>query len=266
MIPKIIHYCWFGKKLMPKMIVNCIESWKVTLPDYQLTLWDENNTNFDHPFLQQALKDKKWAFVSDYVRLKVLVEQGGIYLDTDMLLLKDFSNLLNQKCFVGLESDRYVSCGVIGAQQQHPYLITCINYYDTIDFSEPIHYKDLIIPKIFTIGYKLRYKVKTLVATQHEDLLVLDVEAFYPYPNPDPNKRHGEKDYLNFITQDSYAVHLWAKSWTSLNEFQLINQKRFLRALFVMATTGNRKKQKPIPYIRKILSTLKNSIFDQYER
>ena len=266
MIPKRIHYCWFGPQPMSSLTLQCVASWKQHLSDYEIILWGETNTELHNPFVQQALRDKKWAFVSDYVRLKVLVEQGGIYLDTDMLVLKDFSNLLDQQCFVGLESDRYISCGVIGAQKQHPYLIQCLKHYDTVNVSKVINYKELIIPKIFTTVYKSRYKVETLVAKEQEDLLLLDVEAFYPYPNPDPNRKHGDKDYLNFITQNTYAVHLWAKSWTSLNEFQLINQKRFLRALYVMTTTGNRKKQKPIPYFRKIFSTLKNSFIKNYAK
>jgi hypothetical protein len=247
MIPKVIHYCWFGKKPMSKIILKCIESWKVHLPDYELILWNETNSDLNHPFAKQALKAKKWAFVSDYVRLKVLSNYGGVYLDTDMLLLKDISELLNQQCFVGLEN--------------HPYIAQCLQYYDTIDVAKPINYKDLIIPKILTSILKKAYKTETLVAKQYDDLLILDVNYFYAYPNPDPKLRRQDDDYLKYVTEDSYAVHLWARSWAGYNEFQLIHQRRYLKAFSVIIKNGNQKKLEPKKYFRKLLSTIKSSIF-----
>jgi len=261
MIPKKIHYCWFGTQPMSKTIEKCIESWKVHLPDFELILWNETNSDLNHPFTQQALKDKKWAFVSDYVRLKVLSEQGGIYLDTDMLMLKDFSELLNNQCFVGLESENFISCGVIAAQKNHPYILNCLNYYDNVDVSKPINYRDLIIPKIFTSVFKTSYKTETLVAKKYDDLLILDVNCFYAYPNPDPNLRKQDDDYLKHVTEESYAVHLWARSWKGYNEFQLIHQRRYLKAFSVMINNGNQKNLKPKIYYGKVLSTIKTSIF-----
>src|SRR5690606_8141901 len=99
MLPKKIHYCWFGKKPIPKILKYCIDSWKTQLPDYQFFLWNEGNTAFDCEFINKAYDDKNWAFVSDYVRLKVVYEYGGIYLDTDMLLLKSLDNFLDNECF-----------------------------------------------------------------------------------------------------------------------------------------------------------------------
>lgn len=261
MIPKVIHYCWFGKKPMSKIILKCIESWKIHLPDFEFILWNETNSNLNHPFVQQALKDKKWAFVSDYVRLKVLTEEGGVYLDTDMLMLKKFSELLSEQCFVGLESKNFISCGVIAAQKKHPYILNCLQYYDKVDVSKPINYKDLIIPKIFTSIFKTLYKTETLVAKQYNDLLVLDVDSFYAYPNPNPNIRKQDNDYFKYVTKESYAVHLWARSWKGYNEFQLIHQRRYLKALSVMINNGNQKKLESKKYYRKLLSSIKTSIF-----
>lgn len=265
-IPKKIHYCWFGKKPMTKTIQKCIASWKIHLPDFEIILWNETNAELTHPFVQKALRDKKWAFVSDYVRLKALVDYGGVYLDTDMLILKDFSELLSQPCFVGLESERYVSCGVIGAHENHPYILECLRRYDAVDVSKPINYKDLIIPKVFTTVFKLRYDVKDLVAQQYRDVLLLDVHSFYPYPNPDPNKRRQEGDYLQYINEDSFAVHLWERSWAGYNEFQLINQRRYLKAFISMVRSGNQKGLEPHIYFKKLMSTLTNSIIKRHEK
>ena len=96
MIPKVIHYCWFGRNPKPVSVQKCIESWKKYLPDYEIREW--NNTNFEAmsvKFTAEAMAKKKYAFVSDYVRLHALYKYGGVYLDTDVKVLKSFNNLLN---------------------------------------------------------------------------------------------------------------------------------------------------------------------------
>ena len=92
MIPKVVQYCWFGGKKKTKLIKDCIKSWKRYLPDYKIIEWNEKNSDLAHPFVIEAYKLKKWAFVSDYIRLKVLYDFGGIYLDTDMMVLKSFES------------------------------------------------------------------------------------------------------------------------------------------------------------------------------
>ncbi|WP_273724496.1 glycosyltransferase family 32 protein, partial [Leuconostoc mesenteroides] len=108
MIPKTIHYVWFGGNEKPKSVLNAIETWRTNLPDYEIREWNELNyevTENSPKYVQQAFKEKSWAFVSDYVRLDVLNQFGGIYLDTDVELLKGFDDLLDLKSFIGLESD-----------------------------------------------------------------------------------------------------------------------------------------------------------------
>lgn len=261
MIPKKIHYCWFGDQPLSKTILKCIESWKFHLPDFEIILWNENNSDVNHPFVKQAILDKKWAFASDYVRLKVLSEYGGVYLDTDMLLLKNFSELLTHQCVVGLESEHYISCGVIAAQKYHPFIVSCLKFYDEIDVSKPINYKDLIIPKVFTSTFKTLYNIEDIVPNEYGDILVLDVNAFYAYPNPDPKLRQSKDDYLKYITSESYAVHLWERSWKGYNEFQLIYQRRYFKAINMIIRNGNRKNLEPKKYYRKLLTTFKSSIF-----
>lgn len=93
-IPKTIHYCWFGKNDLPPLVKKCIKSWHKYLPDYEFKLWDEQSFDItSNKWCQEAYKQKKYAFVADYVRLKVLYEQGGIYLDTDIQLYKRFESL-----------------------------------------------------------------------------------------------------------------------------------------------------------------------------
>ena len=86
MIPKIIHYCWFGGSTKPKLVKDCILSWKIFFPNYEIIEWNEKNSDLNEPFVKAAYNLKKWAFVSDYVRLTKVYEYGGLYLDTDMLI------------------------------------------------------------------------------------------------------------------------------------------------------------------------------------
>lgn len=103
-IPKKISYCWFGKNPLPEKVEKCIESWKKYCPDYEIIRWDETNYDVNKiPFISDAYKEKKWAFVSDYARLDIVYENGGIYLDTDVELVKNIDFMLEQNAFFALE-------------------------------------------------------------------------------------------------------------------------------------------------------------------
>ena len=122
---KIIHYCWFGGKPLPKLAKKCLKSWKKYLPDYKIMKWSEENVDLDEcPFIRQAYDAKKYAFVADYVRTKALKEYGGIYFDTDMEVTKDISNLLNDNTFLGVEDTGYVAVGVWFESDKNAYLPT----------------------------------------------------------------------------------------------------------------------------------------------
>lgn len=120
MIPKKIHYCWFGGKPFPKLEEKCIESWKRLCPGYEIVRWDESNSPLtDNRYVQQAYQVKKWAFVSDYVRLRVLAEHGGVYLDADVELLRSLDPYLDSEAFLGFESPEKVATCVIGSVPRH---------------------------------------------------------------------------------------------------------------------------------------------------
>ena len=104
MIPKKIHYCWFGKNPLPADVKKCIESWKKYCPDYEIIEWNESNFDItQNPFMKAAYENKAWAFVSDYARLKVVYDNGGIYLDTDVELLKSLDSLLENPCYLAIQ-------------------------------------------------------------------------------------------------------------------------------------------------------------------
>ena len=135
MIPKVIHYCWFGGNPLPELAQKCIESWKKFCPDYEIKQWDE--TNFDVnccDYVREAYEAKKWAFVSDYARLKVLYEYGGIYMDTDVEVIKSLDSILQFEAVSGFESARRVPTGLIASEQKHMMICEFLKDYENIHF------------------------------------------------------------------------------------------------------------------------------------
>lgn len=120
MIPKKIHYCWFGRNSMPKMAVSCIESWKKFCPDYEIIQWNEDNYDIEDAcdYIKEAYAAKKWAFVSDYARLEIIYKHGGIYLDTDVEVIKSLDNIIDNTCYLGTETTGFIATGLgFGAEQ-----------------------------------------------------------------------------------------------------------------------------------------------------
>ncbi len=130
MIPKIIHYCWFGRGKMPALALKCIESWKMFLPDYELMLWSEDNFDVNtYRYTKEAHESKKYAFVTDVVRLKALKEIGGIYMDTDVEVLKSFDDLLYLPAFSGFESLNFVPTGIMASEKDGKWVTEQLKYY-----------------------------------------------------------------------------------------------------------------------------------------
>lgn len=141
MIPKIVHYCWFGKGEMPELAEQCLASWKKHMPDWQIMAWTE--ANFDVAsaplYVRQAYEAKKYAFVSDYVRLWALEQYGGVYLDTDVEVLRSFDPLLNDTAFIGMEESLAHMPGtcVMGCESHCQWVKDMLALYDGIEFVKP---------------------------------------------------------------------------------------------------------------------------------
>ena len=137
MIPKTIHYCWFGRNPLPKLAKKCIRSWKKYCPDYELVEWNEDNYDISAAplYVRQAYEAKKWAFVTDYVRLQVVYEHGGIYLDTDVELKKSLDPLLVHCAYFGFEDGVHIATGLgFGAEKGTPILKEIMDDYEGISF------------------------------------------------------------------------------------------------------------------------------------
>ena len=136
MIPKIIHYVWVGGNPKPKNIQRCMKTWTRHLQDYQIIEWNEQNFDIhENKYVEQAYQAKKWAFVSDYIRAKAVYEMGGIYMDTDVLVLDNLHDLLGNRAFVGFENKENPFTAVFGAEKGHPLIKDMLSYYDDRDFT-----------------------------------------------------------------------------------------------------------------------------------
>ena len=144
-IPKKIHFCWFGEKPLPKSVEKCIRSWKKFCPDYEIIRWDESNFDVSsNLYAREALENKKYAFVSDYARLKILYDNGGIYMDTDVELIKPLDDLLSYNGYMGFEKGVFIDenervCEIasglgMGAEKGNEIIAAMLSDYDDISF------------------------------------------------------------------------------------------------------------------------------------
>ncbi len=209
MIPKVIHYCWFGGNKKSKSMLKCIESWKKHCPDYKIVEWNENNFDINCiPFVKEAYAEKKWAFVTDYARLKIIYENGGIYLDTDVEIVRNFDSLLNYKAFMGFEGEEHINTGLgFGAESGNEIIYSIMIDYHARKFDKD-DCGNIICPIINTeilIGCGLKPD-----GTRQN---VGGVE-FFPkeYFNPKDNQT-----YEVNMTENTYSIHHYDASWKKGN-------------------------------------------------
>lgn len=203
MIPKKLHYCWFGKQPKSKLILDCIESWKHFCPDFEIIEWNEvNSVHYSNHFYKNALRKKKYAFVADYIRTKVLYEHGGIYLDTDMLLLKPIDDFLKYNFFIGEEVESRVAFGMLGCVKQNRFLKQMIHYYTLTEFN-------VFSPPVITHIFSPLINQKSF----QEGELIFSADYFYSLPYESRLETFSE-----YLTHNSVAVHLWNHSWKATDQ------------------------------------------------
>ncbi|MBP2114400.1 glycosyltransferase family 32 protein [Paenibacillus silagei] len=214
MIERKLHYVWMGKGQKSELIMKCIKSWEKYMSDFEIIEWNEDNFNIEiNQFVKEAYENKKWAFVSDYVRLHVLYNHGGIYLDTDMEILRPLDRFLEVSAFSGFESAEYIPTGLIGAVQGHPWIKDQLEYYNDALFINSNRTLNLT-PNVVNItnmtiedyGLVLNNKYQIL----KNDLHIYPKEYFCPSDYGDSNKQKEKK-----ITTNSYSIHHYNGSWLS---------------------------------------------------
>lgn len=223
MIPKVIHYCWFGGKPLPKLAKKCIKSWKKYCPDYEIIRWDESNYDVSAAplYVRQAYEAKKWAFVTDYVRLQIVYEHGGIYLDTDVELIKSLDTFLAQRAFFGFENSGfddsvYVATGLgFGAEKGTEILFEMMEDYN----ASPLILEDGTIDNTScpVRNTKVLVRYGFLQNGQHQER---DGIAIYPHEVFCPICFHNGK---RNITPETFSIHWYTASWFPKEEKKKIN-------------------------------------------
>ena len=210
MLPKIIHYCWFGGNPKPKLAEKCIASWQKFCPDWEILEWNEENVDIKAcpSYVQEAYAAKKYAYVSDYIRLKVLFDRGGFYMDTDVELLKGLDTFRNDPGIMGFENDDFVNSGqMLAAKAGHPILGEMMAYYETIEFWRADG-------SMYLLGCP---HVNTDVLVRHglsrngQEQMVAD---FHIYPADWFNPLDSATGQLN-KTKNTVSVHWYSMSWIS---------------------------------------------------
>ncbi|MFD0588432.1 glycosyltransferase family 32 protein [Paenibacillus sp. GCM10027627] len=206
-IPRIVHYCWFGRGEKPSKIRKCMKSWEKHLKGYRFIEWNEDNFDINSSrYVKEAYEAKKYAFVSDYVRLFALNEHGGIYLDTDVEVVKPLDPLLTHDAFTGFEDETFLQSGTMGASPGHPWIRALLQDYERRSFLLPNGTYDMLTN---TAVISEHCKKEGLLLNGEHQVLGNGV-VFYPRVFFSPY------DYINggnFITTDSYTIHHFAQSW-----------------------------------------------------
>lgn len=211
-ISKIIHYCWFGKGKKSELAEKCIQSWKEKLPDYKIIEWNEENFDIHiNKYVEEAYNSKKFAFVADYVRLFVLFHHGGIYMDTDVEVLKPFDNLLNLPGFVGFEDKELVSTAVIGSQKGNLLLKEWLETYNDRHFIENGKINSVTNVRVFT-NILLKYGMKQNNKMQK---LYDDKFMIYPIEYFSPLKLGSKRPN---ITANTITIHWFEGTWLTLSQ------------------------------------------------
>ncbi|MBL0619513.1 glycosyltransferase family 32 protein [Aeromonas dhakensis] len=260
-IPKKIHYCWFGGAELPELAIRCMASWEKYCPDYEIIRWDEKNSDLEScRFVREAYTAKKWAFVSDYMRLKVVEEHGGIYLDIDVELLKPLDLFLVHQGFMGFEQAKpyCVATGLgFGAVAHHPVIRKLMENYENTPFIKadgsfdmtPCPARDTIV--LTSFGLK-----QNGLEQQIYDLVVYPPEVFSPI------SLLGEE----LFTQRTASIHHFNASWVTPEQKHFIEIKSKLTRIFGVKAGGVLSmlylvKQKGVLYsLHKIKTRLFKSI------
>lgn len=250
-IPKIIHYVWVGGQEKNEMAIHCIDSWKKTNPEYKIMEWNEETFNVEeNKQVKQALNEKNWAYASDIIRVFALKEYGGIYLDTDVKLLKSLDDLLENELFLSYESKYWFGSAVIGSKPNNEAIQLIWQRYTTnhkISFNTnalTVHAYTAALRKL----YNFKPNGKSLKTDQ---FYALSSEYFYPI------------DYMTLkenITNNTYGIHYYKGSWHTKKQQNSFNFAKSSRKIFgkyifgffenMVAKSYDRKLQKEFKKIR----------------
>jgi len=261
MIPKIIHYCWIGNNPLTPLAKKCIDSWHKIMPEYEIKLWNEQNYDCEkNNFMKNAYKQKKWAFVSDYMRFDVLYQYGGLFFDTDVEVLKSFDDFLKYSAFCGFENSNFVNPGlVIGGEKNNKVFLDVLDLYNNLplQLNEKILQIHKIYPKIIK-SWKNTFVTSPVMLTNvllnSYGLEMIDSRQTLQNIEVFPSNYFAPKvKETNFSIKNdiAYSIHWYAASWIREDTYK----KNRIRQ-FVISLIG----EKYAEYLFKIRRFLKKSL------
>lgn len=225
-IPKIIHYCWLGENEIPDKDKRHIEQWKRMCPDYKFMFWNEKNYDISKiRYMREAYENRKWGFVPDYLRLDVVYNYGGIYLDTDVEMRKSFDMLLSNKAFVGFENEKKINLGSgFGAEPHNPIIKKMMDFYEDVAFVQKDGKFNLVPSPVFQT--QVLKECGLVCNGQYQELENITV---YPAEILSP---------LDFMTgelketEKTISIHWYNASWHTQEEKRIIEQARTINKIF----------------------------------
>lgn len=234
MIPKIIHLCWLSGDPYPAKIARCLDSWKTFLPDYEVILWDTKRFGLNSSlWVKQAYENKKYAFAADYIRFYALYHMGGIYLDSDVEVIKPFDDLLDLPYFIGAEKAGTPEAAIMGAEKGCDWIKQCLDYYDNRSFVKADGTLDIRkLPEIMNTQIGELKPIRVLSIEESENIRTLDfnkeVLVFNDaYFSPKVfDSREVE------LTPYTYAIHHYQNSWFSPKAKAYYRFRSFLIKIF----------------------------------
>lgn len=235
MIPKVIHLCWLSGDPYPQKIQKCLDSWKKILPDYEIMLWDTNRFDLKScPWVEQAFNARKYAFAADYIRMYALYNYGGIYLDSDVEVLKSFDEFLDLPYFVGAENAGTIEAAIIGAEKGCDWIKACLDYYEGRLFIKKDGQPDIrMLPEIVneTIQ-KLKPICNLPSGTAIEELKKVDMQKeVYVLPAEYFSPKVFDSRQV-ILTPQTYAIHHYQNSWFSHKAFVYYRTRTFFIRIF----------------------------------
>ena len=219
-IPKILHYCWFGGKPKPPLAEKCIRSWRKFCPDFEIREWNESNFDLEQvpAYVRQAYEAGRWAFVTDYVRLRALTEVGGVYLDTDVEIVRPLEPFLKHEAFAGFEHLERVQTGVLACRKGFPLFQEFLAYYDTAVFRRPDGSMDTTTNVEILTGI---CRKKGLVF--NDTFQVVDGLAVYPREVFCPV----DYDTMKLKkTRKTVTIHWFSGSWQTQEDLWILEEER----------------------------------------
>jgi len=235
MIPKTIHYCWLSNDPVPQELQKYMTTWKEKLPDYEFILWDLKRFNLQSSeWVQQAFEAHKYAFAADFIRLYAVYNYGGIYMDMDIEVIKNFDELLDSPYILAYEKENGIEAGIFGAEKHHPLIKQCLDYYQNRKFINTQGQMSItplpeIMYNLLSINHRFQKRTSLQMGTEPQTIYLF------------PNEYFTAKSYTTgkiTCTRNTYTIHHFAGSWVSKTEkikkniYQFIRNNPFLYRIY----------------------------------